>query len=71
MSASSRVGSDPRNGLALCQSHPYRLSGEEVVVPRLRGARECVSSGSGEGDLEWRVVLHNLRPCGGGVEREH
>jgi len=32
MSASPRVGSDPKDGLALCQSHPYRLPGEEVVV---------------------------------------
>jgi len=37
MSASPRFGSDPRNGLTLYQSHPYRLPGEEVVVSQLRG----------------------------------
>ena len=71
MSASPRVGSDPRDGLALYQSHPYRLSGEEVVVSRLRGARVGVPSRGGEGDSEWRTVLHNLRPYGGGGEREN
>jgi len=70
MSTSPRVGSDPRDELTLCQLHPYRLPGEEVVVSRFRGARVGVSSGGGEGDSEWRAMLHNLRPCGSGGERE-
>jgi len=35
---STRVGSDLGDGLALCQSHPYRLSREKIIVSRLRGA---------------------------------
>ena len=69
MSASPRVGSDPRDGLTLCQPHPYRLPGEEVVVSRFRVARVGVSSGGGEGDLEWRAMLHNLLPYGREGER--
>jgi len=34
---STVVGSDPRNGLALCQLHPYRLPREEVFISQLRG----------------------------------
>jgi len=68
--ASARLGSDLRDGLALCQSRSYRLPGEEVVVSRFRGSRVGVPSGGGEGDSEWRAVLHNLRPYGGGRERE-
>jgi len=60
MSASLRVGIDPRDGLTLCQLYPYRLPGEEVVVSRFRGARVGVSSGDSEGDSEWRAMLHNL-----------
>ena len=69
MSASLRVGSDPRDGLTLYQPHLYRLSGEEVVVSRFRGARVSVSLGVGEGDSDWRAMLHNLRPYGSGGER--
>ena len=71
MPASTGVGGDLRDGLALYQSHSDRLLGEEVVVPRLRGTRVGVSSESGEGDLEWRTMLHNLRPYGGGRERRN
>jgi len=67
---SAGVGGNLRDGLALCQSHSDRLSGEKIVVPRLRGIGVGVSLGSGEGDPEWRAMLHNLRSYGGGRERE-
>jgi len=70
MSASPRVGSDPRDGLTICRLHPYRLPGEEVVVSRFKGAQVGVSLGGGEGDSELRARLHNLRPYGSGGERE-
>jgi len=57
------------DGLALYQSHSHRLSGEEVVVSRLRGVSVVISAGGGDRDPEWRAVLHNLRPYGGGRER--
>jgi len=71
MFASPRVGSDPRDGLTICQLHPYRLPGEEVVVSRFKGAQVGVSLGGGEKDSEWRARLHNLRPYGSGGERDH
>jgi len=35
---STRVGSDLGDGLAICQSHPYRLLREKVVVCQLKRA---------------------------------
>jgi len=35
---STGVEGNLRDGLTLCQSHSYRLSGEKIFVSRLRGA---------------------------------
>jgi len=37
MPASTGVGGDLKDGLALYQSHSDRLSGEEIVASQLRG----------------------------------
>ena len=50
--ASARLESNLRDGLALCQSCPYRLPGEEVVVSRFRGARVGIPSGGSEGEIQ-------------------
>jgi len=65
MPTSTRVGCDLGNGLVICQSCSHRLSGEEIIVLQLRGARVVVFLECDEGDPGWCAMLHHLYSFGG------
>jgi len=64
--ASTRVGGNLGDGLALCQSHSYRLPRKEVVIPRLRGAWVVIVPRSPEGAARWCSMLRDLHASRGG-----
>ena len=70
MLTSAGVRGDLGNGLALCQSHSYRLSREEAAFPQLRGAWVVNISGGCEGTTRGYTVLHNLHTSKGGERGE-